>query len=103
MSELGDYRSIIEQVRKVDEYFSGLPAEVRSEFLNDASRFMDYLESGASVEDLEKLGLKVVGDRRADQQRQRRRDDAREAVEAAVAASEPPIEPPVAEAGTGAT
>jgi len=74
VSALGDYRSIIEQVRKVDEYFAGLPADVRSEFRNDASLFMDYLESGASVEDLQKLGLAIVGDRRVDKELQRRRE-----------------------------
>ncbi len=93
-SELGDYRSIIDQVRKVDEYFSGLPASVRTEFENDASRFMDFLESGASEEDLMKLGLAVVGDRRVDEERKRRREDAA-AAEAARAAREAPAAPEV--------
>lgn len=97
VSELGDYRSIIEQVRKVDEYFAGLPARVRSEFKNDASLFMDFLESGASHDELLELGLAVVGDRRADEERQRRRDDvaAAQAAEAARAAGRAPVEPVV--------
>ncbi len=60
VSELGDYRSVIEQVRAVDKYFAGLPAAVRTAFGNDASNFMDYLESGATVEELEKAGLSVL-------------------------------------------
>ncbi len=96
VSELGDYRSIIEQVRKVDEYFAGLPAGVRGEFGNDAARFMDYLESGASAEDLQKLGLEVVGDRRADEERQRRRDDAAEAAEVVEVPAAPPVPPEAA-------
>ncbi len=97
VSELGDYRSIIEQVRKVDEYFAGLPADVRSEFSNDASRFMDYLESGASVEDLQKLGLAIVGDRRVEKELKRRREDAAPKEPAEV------LEVPPKEDGTGST
>jgi len=64
VSELTDYRSAIEHVRSVEEYFVGLPAVVRSRFDNDAVSFMEYLESGASEEDLRALGLEVLGDRR---------------------------------------
>ncbi len=103
-SALGDYRSIIEQVRSVEKYFDGLPAKVRTSFGNDASRFMDFLESGASREDLEKLGIEILGDKRGEQQIQRRRDDAevaRLAALAAVAAVGAPEEPgPPEGAGT---
>lgn len=94
--ELGDYRSIIEQVRKVDEYFAGLPAVVRTTFENDASAFMDFLESGATVEDLEALGLEAVFERRS-ARRKRRESDAE--VEPVVEEPEAPGVPPV-EAGT---
>ncbi len=63
VSELGDYRSVIEQVRAVDAYFAGLPAKVRTAFSNDASNFMDYLESGATAEELERAGLEVLDGR----------------------------------------
>ncbi len=98
VAELGDYRSVIEQVRKVDEYFSGLPAEVRSEFSNDASRFMEYLESGASAEDLMKLGLSIVGDRRKDDELQRRREK-----DAVVEEVVPPVAAPEEPPGTVGT
>lgn len=65
VSELTDYRSAIEHVRSVEKYFSGLPAAVRSRFENDAVTFMEYLDGGASEEDLKALGLDVLGDRRA--------------------------------------
>lgn len=60
VSELGDYRSVIEQVRLVEEYFLGLPAKVRSAFENDARSFMDYLEGDPSQGDLEALGLEAI-------------------------------------------
>lgn len=96
-SALGDYRSIMEQVRRVENYFDGLPAEVRSSFKNDAASFMEYLESGASAEDLQELGLAIVGDRRVEKELQRRRDD--DAEVPAVAAVDVPPE----EASTGST
>ncbi len=65
VSELTDYRSAIEQVRSVEKYFAALPAGVRTRFDNDAVSFMSFLESGASGEDLEALGLEALGDRRA--------------------------------------
>ncbi len=65
VSELGDYRAVIEQVRLVERYFAGLPALVRSSFENDASLYMDYLETDPSPEDMETRGLAAIGDRRA--------------------------------------
>jgi len=60
VSELGDYRSVIEQVRSVEAYFAGLPAKVRSVFKNDARSFMDYLETAPTVQDLEEVGLDAI-------------------------------------------
>jgi len=65
VSEMSDYRSALEHVREVGEYFDHMPAAVRKRFENDPAMFMAYLESGASDEDLEALGLEVLGDRRA--------------------------------------
>ncbi len=65
VSEMTDYRSAMEHVRSVEEYFAGLPAAVRARFVNDPIEFMEYLDSGASEEDLRALGLEVLGDRRA--------------------------------------
>lgn len=65
VSEMTDYRSAIEHMRSMEDYFAGLPALVRSRFQNDPVSFMEYLESGASEDDLRALGLEVLGDRRA--------------------------------------
>lgn len=94
VSELGDYRSVIEQVRKVDDYFAGLPAEVRSVFDNNPASFMDFLETGASDEDLKKLGLDEVFSRR--NERKRRAEDALQAADEAPVVEGPmgPPEPP---------
>ncbi len=81
VSELTDYRSALDHVRAVSEYFAGFPAKVRTEFGNDSVAFMEYLESGATAEDLEALGREIVGDRRAPA-RNRRGEDV------------PPLEPP---------
>lgn len=66
VSAVGDYRTALENVRAVDEYFAGLPAKVRARFSHDSAEFMEYLESGASEEELRVLGLEALGDRRAD-------------------------------------
>ncbi len=65
VSEMGSYREAIENVRGVERYFAGLPAEVRSRFDNDTVQFMEYLETGSTVEDLEALGMAILGDRRS--------------------------------------
>lgn len=65
VSELTGYRSAIENVRLVQEYFLGLPAKVRARFDHDAATFMDYLESDATPDELRELGLDALGDRRA--------------------------------------
>ncbi len=65
VSELTDYRSAIEHVRSVEEWFSGLPAEVRARFRNDAVEFMEYLDGGATEDEFEELGRQVLGDRRS--------------------------------------
>ncbi len=74
VSAVADYRTAIDNVRAVQDYFDGLPSKVRQRFENDPREFMEYLESGASQEDLEALGLEVLGDRRAPAQDRRESD-----------------------------
>ncbi len=88
VSELTDYRSAIEHVRSVELYFAGLPAKVRSQFENDAVSFMEYLDGGASEEDLKALGREVLGDRRARARNEREADVEPPAVVV------PPVVPP---------
>ncbi len=91
VAELGDYRSVIEQVRAVELYFAGLPALVRRSFEDDARLFMDYLETNPSEEDLELLGLAAIGDRRAVERIRRAGDEP--VVEEPEAPPEAPVEP----------
>lgn len=60
VSELTDYRSALEHVRSVEDYFKGFPALVRAHFGNDAVAFMEYLETDPSREDMEEIGLMVL-------------------------------------------
>jgi len=71
VSEIGDYRTAIDQVRAAEEYFGNLPAKVRAKFGNDAARFLD--EAGKlSRDELRELGLVEL---RKDDRPKRRRAD----------------------------
>jgi len=74
VSEVGDFRTAIDQVRGATEFFGKLPSRVRSKFGNDPARFID--EAGRlSRDELRELGLAEL--RKSD--RQRRAEDAEEA------------------------
>lgn len=74
VSEIGDFRQAVDQVRAASRFFEGLPAKVRSRFGNDPARFLD--EAGRLTRDeLRELGLAEL---RADDRR-RRASDAEEA------------------------
>lgn len=86
VSELGDFRSVLEHCRSVEAYFQGLPAKVRAVFSNDSRSFMDYLEGNPGVGDLEELGLEAIEGRLSS-------IDDREPVEVV---DPPPVVPPAA-------
>lgn len=66
VSEVGDFRSAVEQVRAATAFFERLPAVVRTKFGNDVARFID--EAGSlSRDELRELGLAEL--RRDDRQR----------------------------------
>lgn len=56
VSEVGDYRSALDQVMKVNEYFKTLPAESRAMFDNDPAVFLDKV-NGGDLELLVKAGV----------------------------------------------
>lgn len=61
VSEIGDYRAALEQVRSAEAMFMNLPARVRTRFDNDAAAFLDFvLEPGHEAE-LKELGLWAEG------------------------------------------
>lgn len=57
VSEVGDYRQAMEQVRRTDEFFRQLPAEVRASFGNDPAFFLDYMSEPMNKEDAIRRGL----------------------------------------------
>lgn len=73
VSDLGDYRSALDNVKRAEEFFAGFPAGVRAEFDNDVARFMAYV-GRASDEDLRKLGLDALERRTARSQDSREGD-----------------------------
>jgi phage internal scaffolding protein len=56
-TDVVDYRTAIEQIRKADETFMNLPAQVRANFLNDPAQFLDFVQNPANVDELVKMGL----------------------------------------------
>lgn len=56
-SDVVDYRTALDQVKRADELFMGLPAKVRSRFQNDAGAFLDFVHNPANAGELVELGL----------------------------------------------
>lgn len=57
VSEMGDYREAVEQVRLADSLFMAQPAEVRRFFDNDPASFLDYCSDPANRDGMIELGL----------------------------------------------
>jgi len=57
VSEVGDFRSVLERVRSAEAWFMKLPAKVRAAFENSPAAFMDAVEDPARQEELVRLGL----------------------------------------------
>lgn len=57
VSELVDYRQVVEDVRRAEEYFMQLPADLRGEFGNDPAAFLEFVADPANVPQLEEMGL----------------------------------------------
>lgn len=75
VSEIGDFRTAVDQVREAERWFSLLPAKIRTKFGDDAARFLD--EAGQmSRAELRELGLAEL--RKSDAPIRRRADDVEE-------------------------
>lgn len=61
VSEIGDYRSALEQVRSAEATFMNLPARVRTRFNNDAAEFLDFVTTPGHEDELKSLGLWAEG------------------------------------------
>lgn len=57
VSGVTDFRSAIERVQQAQEFFAGLPANVRTEFRNDPIAFVDAFSDEGQRPRLEALGL----------------------------------------------
>lgn len=56
-SNVTDYQSAIEQVRAAEDVFMRLPGEVRKKFDHDPSKFLDYVGSDHTKEEMISMGL----------------------------------------------
>lgn len=59
VSEVGDYRDVVERVRKADEAFMRLDAGVRTKFGNDPGLLMAFLQDPSKREEAIAMGLVV--------------------------------------------
>lgn len=57
VSEVGDYRSALEQVERGEKAFMQLPPKVRARFMNDPAEFLDFTSDPANREEMVEMGL----------------------------------------------
>lgn len=57
VSQMGDYRTAIEQVRQADELFMQLPSGVREKFENDPAAFLDFVSNPENANEMAEMGL----------------------------------------------
>lgn len=59
VSEVVSYEEALQTVRKAQESFSALPADVRARFDNDPAQFVNFIDNSANAEELVKMGLAI--------------------------------------------
>lgn len=52
-----DFQSAMNAVRQAEESFMAMPADVRSRFVNDPQRFVEFCSNPANLDEARKLGL----------------------------------------------
>lgn len=57
VADVSDYREALEQMRKTDTFFEGLPAKVRARFENNPVVFLDFMVDPANEAEAKELGL----------------------------------------------
>lgn len=57
VSEMGDYRTALEQVRTANDMFMALPAQIRAHFNNDPAEFLDFCSNKENLEAGRELGI----------------------------------------------
>lgn len=105
VSEIGDFRTMVETVRRGKEAFEALDADVRAAFENDPVLFVDAFKSEEGIAKLRELKViaeteETLADRReaASEARADKRREAREVAKRVEAAKLPPV-PPVGPTG----
>lgn len=56
-SDVVDYRTALDRVKRANEAFDGLPAEVRRKFENDPGVFIEFATNPANHDEMVSLGL----------------------------------------------
>ena len=64
-SDVVDYRSAMEAVRKAREAFMDLPANVRARFDNDPQKLLEFVSDEKNASEAERLGLLAVKEQQA--------------------------------------
>lgn len=57
VSQVPDYRSAFDYVKRADEAFMRLPPNVRTRFDNDPAAFLDFVDNPANLDELVAMGL----------------------------------------------
>lgn len=57
VSEIPDYRTALDQVKRAEEAFLRLPPKVRTRFDNDPALFLDFIDNPANHGELYDMGL----------------------------------------------
>lgn len=57
VSEVGDYRTALENVRVADDMFMDLPSGIRAEFANDPAEFLDFCTDPDNEDRMREMGL----------------------------------------------
>lgn len=56
-SNVPDFRTARDQVKRMEEVFMALPAKVRSRFNNDPAELLDFVDDPMNLEEARSLGL----------------------------------------------
>lgn len=54
---VGDYHAALNFIRQAEQQFMQLPAELRTEFDNDAGKFLDFINDDENIEKAREMGL----------------------------------------------
>lgn len=57
VSSVPDYQGALEIVRKADDMFASLPAEIRAKFDNDPAEYLRFVSDPANKDTMDKLGM----------------------------------------------